>query len=412
MNHKNQFHVSRNLVLQIGDSGELVATNSMSRDPVTITSEMLCVLRSFSRPTNLDSAFETEQNTGFAKELFTEIFHQLVRLNLLTPAADSPTKKEDYAFARGHFSLAPVHYNLIRDYVRTMSYRTAIERNARDKVVVDLGSGSGILAIFAAKAGAKKVYAIEESGIADIAQSMFEKNGCDDVIELYRGNSKDIQLPERADIIIHELLYHDAFHENFVPYVEDAKNRFLKSGGGRLIPFRVDVCCIGLEPDMVPSFARRVALGVKEFAPAYGLDFDPVLQHIESSAHVLNDWEGWPHSRNEPGREYFYENMLSAEVTLRSVDFYGDIDKSVAEHVQVKMPIIQGGRLGSVVIFFRACLDEQISLTSSPFSPKTSWRWKVQDLSRTIDVSAGDEIELVSTLRLFMGRQKLFVDLA
>jgi hypothetical protein len=265
MHPVKKYRISNNLILQIGDAGELVATNSMSREPVELTENMLRVLRSFSRPRTKQTAFGFLPPDSVSEHDFDQIVGQLIDDNVLTTTQDAASDKNDYSSAKGHFSLAPVHYNLLRDYVRTMSYRTAIERHAKNKTVVDLGSGSGILAIFAAQAGARKVFAIEESGISDVAAAMFSENGLSDRIQLFRGNSKDIELPEPADVIVHELLYHDVFYENFVPYVEDARSRFLKAGNGRLIPYRVDVCCIGLEPDFLPSFAKRVAFGVKEF---------------------------------------------------------------------------------------------------------------------------------------------------
>ena len=412
MQSLKKYRISNNVLLQIGDAGEIVATNSMSREPVELSEEMLKVLRSFSRPRTKQAAFDFLPPESINEGDFDQIVGHLAEANVLTTTREAASDKNDYSSAKGHFSLGPVHYNLLRDYVRTMSYRTAIERHVKNKTVIDLGSGSGILAIFAAQSGASKVFAIEESGIADVAAAMFSENGLSDRIQLLRGNSKDVELPEPADVIVHELLCHDVFYENFVPYVEDARRRFLRPENGRLIPYRVDVCCFGLEPDFLPSFAKRVAFGVKEFGPTYGVNIDPLLQHIEASSYILNDWEGWPHQRNDPSREYFYENMLSEEVTLREVDLYGNLQEAVTRNVRAPMTITQDGRLGAVVIFFRARLDEQLSLTSSPFSAKTSWRWKIQDLSKVVTVKAGDQVELVSTIRLFLGKQKLFVDLA
>ena len=56
---------------------------------------------------------------------------------------------------------------MIGDKVRTESYRLAIEMLVKDKVVIDVGAGSGILSIFAASSGARKVYAIKNAEIVN-----------------------------------------------------------------------------------------------------------------------------------------------------------------------------------------------------------------------------------------------------
>lgn len=69
---------------------------------------------------------------------------------------------------------------MLEDYVRTQLYRDAILNNPsnyKDKVVLDVGCGSGILSLFAAQAGARKVYAIEASNMAENAKVLVKANG-------------------------------------------------------------------------------------------------------------------------------------------------------------------------------------------------------------------------------------------
>lgn len=70
--------------------------------------------------------------------------------------------------------------DMLEDHKRTGAYYQAVMQNRRQfegKVVLDVGTGSGILAIFAAKAGARKVYAVEATPMAKFAQSLVEHNG-------------------------------------------------------------------------------------------------------------------------------------------------------------------------------------------------------------------------------------------
>ena len=75
----------------------------------------------------------------------------------------------------------------MQDNIRTQLYRDAIEGNKSNfegKIVMDVGCGSGILSMFAARAGAKKVYAIEASNMAIHAKKLITHNGFGDVIEV------------------------------------------------------------------------------------------------------------------------------------------------------------------------------------------------------------------------------------
>jgi protein arginine N-methyltransferase 1 len=117
----------------------------------------------------------------------------------------SKTTKDYYFDSYSRFG---IHEEMIKDEVRTNAYMNAIERNAhlfKDKVVLDVGCGTGILSMFAARAGAKKVFAIECSGIAVQCKQIIEQNGFSDTIEVIHGKMEDIELPvKQVDIIISE----------------------------------------------------------------------------------------------------------------------------------------------------------------------------------------------------------------
>ena len=83
--------------------------------------------------------------------------------------------------------------NMLHDRVRTGTYKTAFDQNKidfKDKVVVDVGTGTGILALFAAQAGAKTVYAIEASAIAENAKQLVKANGDDSPLPIWRGTHR------------------------------------------------------------------------------------------------------------------------------------------------------------------------------------------------------------------------------
>lgn len=100
---------------------------------------------------------------------------------------------------------------MIKDKVRTQTYFEAITKNKhlfKDKIVLDIGCGTGILSIFAARAGAKKVIGIECSDIAYQARTIIKNNNLDNIITIVKGKVEEIDnLPDnikKVDIIISE----------------------------------------------------------------------------------------------------------------------------------------------------------------------------------------------------------------
>lgn len=69
------------------------------------------------------------------------------------------------------------------------------------KVILDVGTGSGILAIWAAQAGAKKVYAVEATKMADHARRLAAGNGVENIVEVIEGSIEDIELPEKGIVV-------------------------------------------------------------------------------------------------------------------------------------------------------------------------------------------------------------------
>ncbi|KAL3505736.1 hypothetical protein ACH5RR_031118 [Cinchona calisaya] len=125
--------------------------------------------------------------------------------------------------------------NMLQDYVRTGTYYAAVIENRADfigRVVVDVGAGSGILSLFAAQAGAKHVYAVEASEMAEYAQKLIAGNPLlGQRITVIKGKVEEVELPEKADILISEpmgtLLVNERMLESYVI----ARDRFLIPNG-------------------------------------------------------------------------------------------------------------------------------------------------------------------------------------
>lgn len=127
----------------------------------------------------------------------------------------------DYYFnSYAHFS---IHEEMLKDRIRTTTYQKAILRNQHlfeGKTVLDVGSGTGILCLFAAKAGAKHVYGIECSEIVEIAKKIVIDNHFEDRITFIKGKAEEITLPvDKVDIIISEWMGYFLLYESMLDTV-------------------------------------------------------------------------------------------------------------------------------------------------------------------------------------------------
>lgn len=101
--------------------------------------------------------------------------------------AEEMTSRDYYFDSYAHFG---IHEEMLKDEVRTLTYRNSMYHNKHlfnGKVVMDIGCGTGILSMFAAKAGAKKVLAVECSNIVEYARKIIETNKLDHIITIVKG---------------------------------------------------------------------------------------------------------------------------------------------------------------------------------------------------------------------------------
>lgn len=130
-----------------------------------------------------------------------------------------------------------IHAVMIQDKVRTSTYAHFILTNPhlfRDATVLDVGCGTGILSLFAARSGAKRVIAVDASDIAEKAEKIVKANGFEDVITVVRGKVEDIVLPDgitQVDIIVSEWMGYALLYESMLDSVLVARDRFLRPGG-------------------------------------------------------------------------------------------------------------------------------------------------------------------------------------
>merc|ERR1712079_126178 len=162
---------------------------------------------------------------------------------------DEMTSKDYYFDSYAHFG---IHEEMLKDEVRTLTYRNSMWHNKhlfKGKTVLDVGCGTGILSMFAAKAGAARVIGVDMSSIVDHAKKIVADNGLSDTVTIVRGKVEEIELPhgiEKVDIIISEWMGYCLFYESMLDTVLYARDKWLAEGG-LMFPDRATLYITGIE---------------------------------------------------------------------------------------------------------------------------------------------------------------------
>lgn len=142
---------------------------------------------------------------------------------------------ELYRTNEGFYNSPSCQGAMIEDKERTLAFQKAItEKTKKNFRVVDFGAGSGILSMFAAAAGAKKVYAVEWSRMAPIAEKIIQENNLNQIIQIANKDIRKSKFP-KVDLLMSECLGHLGYDENTVGIFLDIRDKLLKKGG-QIIP--------------------------------------------------------------------------------------------------------------------------------------------------------------------------------
>jgi protein arginine N-methyltransferase 1 len=274
---------------------------------------------------------------------------------------------------------------MLADRPRMAFYHAAIARHIHpgDRVI-DLGTGTGILAAFAARRGAAQVYAVDHSEILRHAKTLAAANGIQNV-EFIATHSAEFTTEEPVDVILHEQMGDCLFDEAMVANVCDLRDRLLKPGG-RILPSCFDL------------FSEPIKLGDARHVPfiwelnVHGYDYsslgrqrpqEPDYYHLRSS---------------DPT---FVEHFLGEPQPVLSFDLHTIKEADLPSELTFSRTVVNAGRLDGLAVYFRARVDGDLSLSSAPKDPGRAphWGFRILRLDRS-DYAVGDVIDV----RLTVGR--------
>jgi precorrin-6B methylase 2 len=277
-----------------------------------------------------------------------------------------------------------IHMLMLDDRTRTNGFCHALRSTVLpEDVVVDIGTGTGVLATCAALAGARKVFAVESSGIAEVAARVFEANGVTDRVSLLRDRSTRVTLPERATVLVTETIGNDPLDEQMLEIVADAKRRLLVPNA-RIIPSAIEI--YGVAVDIPRTVLERHVFTkrkVESYRAAYGIDFAPLEQHRLSRSEPImldsRDVATWP---------------LGEPVLLAAIDMTAPFEPVVASRVTTR--ISRDSQYLGIMLAFRATLAPGVVLSTLPddFDPTSHWAHALFPAFDRPEVKGGAEIAI------------------
>lgn len=298
--------------------------------------------------------------------------------------------KNSFGFNIGKFDSFPVHVRMLNDTTRTNAYRKAIKDLVNnDDIVLDIGTGNGILAATAAMCGAKHVYAIERTEFIEVAREVFKANGIEDKITLIKGDSKKIELPEKATVLVSEIIGNDPFDEGILETYKDAKKRLL-TPNAKIIPQNIKVVVEALEtPQEKYSYAHVSNTNIETWKKNYGVDFSSFLKYIEPYNLELG------HNNNKGIKECL---SLAPAMEVANVDLQGEIHPVIES--RHNFTITQNGNLNAMHVSFETTLsiNNILSVRKDEVSLNNSWALKIFYLGKELPVKEGDAFKLYYSL--------------
>lgn len=276
------------------------------------------------------------------------------------------------------------HSLMLDDQIRMVAYKTAIMEAVKPgMVVLDLGTGTGILALWALQAGAARVYGLDlNESILQRAVERISGAGFGERFKALNCLSYDLQLPEQVDVIISEIMGNIADNEDFVPILTDARKRFLKSGGV-MLPHRVESYLVPVSAEKAHAqLSRGECMGL-----AAGASLEQLLQRSGIQGRF----------------NCYYDAILSQRAYLATPrilrTFALDATDSPDYRVPLVYTVMRPGRFTGFKGYFVADLSRTVSLDISGDDipnrmTSDSWKHCYLPVETPVETQAGDRIAL------------------
>ena len=264
------------------------------------------------------------------------------------------------------YGAVKAYVGLLEDRRRTESFLAGVKAVVRPgDVVLDLGTGIGLLAIAAAQAGASRVYALEPTGIGTLAKANFQANGYGDRITLITGLSTEVELPERADVLLSDLVSNDPLGERVVQFTADARRRLLKPAA-RLMPSGVRIFALPVAvPETLLPRQPVTLTRVDTWRQRYGVDFGALAENAPPPppSCTVNPWRLAGRAIGTPVQ------VFEARLATATAD-------DLAIHMHGAFEATEAAALNGVLIYFEAEFGPGRWFSTHPDHVEQDNRWR------------------------------------
>jgi len=296
----------------------------------------------------------------------------LEKVKLLS--GEEMTSKDYYFDSYAHFG---IHEEMLKDEVRTLTYRNSMWHNKhlfKGKVVLDVGCGTGILSMFAAKAGAAKVIGVDMSSIVEHAKTIVSNNGLSDTVTIIRGKVEEIDLPvEKVDIIISEWMGYCLFYESMLDTVLYARDKWLAEGG-LMFPDRATLYITGIEDRQYKDDK------IHWWDDVYGFD----MSSIKKTA------------LTEPLVDTVNPNqVVSNSCLIKEIDIQTCSKEDIPFSSPFQLQIRRNDYMHALVCYFNiefSKCHKRVGFSTAPEAPYTHWKQTVFYLEDYIVCKKGEHV--------------------
>ena len=374
------------------DDNDIISCFDLSKGDVTdnenLDSEGITLLKKkLSHYENKTQCLEVELKQAYFKieQMKTFMKDVILTNDIYRPIAACRRKQNDLEEEEfedsgyfGTYSHHDIHAEMLQDKVRTVAYQRAILQNPAtfcNKVVLDVGCGTGILSMFAVKAGAKHVFAVDMSDIAYQAMDIIKENKMDNKITIIKGCIEEIELPvKKVDIIVSEWMGYFLFYESMLDSVLFAAEKWL-SDDGLLLPDECNVCLVGAHDESLLKSQLYF------WNDVYGFQMSCIKKSAIKEACV----------QVMPA-----QSIISEPINVVTYDIRGTKAHQLNYNSKFSLKFTKEGKCSAVVAYFDIRflkgLKNPTSFSTSPFSPPTHWKQTIFFLEKSISVSKGEEI--------------------
>lgn len=237
-----------------------------------------------------------------------------------------------------------------------------------------MGCGTGILSMFAAKAGAKHVYAVDCSSIIVQAKRIVQKNGLDHKITMIRGKIEDMELPvERVDIIVSEWMGYFLLYESMLDTVIYARDKWL-TPNGIIFPDKAVMYLTAIED----GYVRKERFDFWD--DVYGFDMTPIKE-VALKEPVVDVVDA--------------KALVTDAVPILHLDILTCTKEDLAFSSKFKLHAHRNDYIHGLVAYFECAftqIHKPIGFSTSPTARYTHWKQTILYLQETLTICAGEVI--------------------